>query len=167
MPEPDQLNNDPSFKADLEAFNRVMLGMNMAFHKQLTQTLSDFQLTPPQFGALMTLDERPHGCMMSEVAAAVHQVPATMTGIIDRLYEHQLVERQVDPANRRSWRVSLTQQGHELIEEIKRRQHAHIVNVMSTFSTNDRQELVRLLGRYLELTLIHLEKSDKIGKISI
>lgn len=95
MPEPDQLNNDPSFKADLEAFNRVMLGMNMAFRKQLTQTLSDFQLTPPQFGALMTLNERPNGCMMSEVAAAVHQVPATMTGIIDRLYNTSLLSARL------------------------------------------------------------------------
>jgi DNA-binding MarR family transcriptional regulator len=157
MPEPDQLNNDPSFQADMEAFNRVMLGMNMAFRKQLTQTLSEFQLTPPQFGALMTLDDRPHGCMMSEVAAAVHQVPATMTGIIDRLYERQLVERHIDPSNRRSWRVSLTQQGHGLIEEIKHRQHAHLMNVLNTFSAHDRQELIRLLGRYLELTLTHFE----------
>jgi DNA-binding MarR family transcriptional regulator len=158
MLEPEQLNSDPSFEADLEAFNRVMLGMNMVFRRQLGQTLSDFQLTPPQFGTMMILDERPHGCMMSEVASAVHQVPATMTGIIDRLYERQLVERQVDPSNRRSWRVSLTQQGSELIDEIKHKQHTHLVDMLSAFSAHDRQELVRLFGRLLELTLIHLEK---------
>jgi hypothetical protein len=35
---------------------------------------------------------------MSSLAEATHQVAATMTGVVDRLAERDLVERQADPA---------------------------------------------------------------------
>jgi len=150
-------NRDASFQTDLDAFDRIIFSLGMVFRRQLTQTLTDYQLTPPQFGAMVSLMEHPHGCMMSEVAASVHQVPATMTGIIDRLYERQLVERQTDPKNRRSLLVSLTPQGRSLIEEIKHKQHNHLKNVMTNFSAGERHDLIHLMERYLELTVNQLD----------
>ena len=46
-----------------------------------------------------------------ELVVATGQRPSTVTGILDRLERRGLVERQLDPDDRRSFRVALTADG--------------------------------------------------------
>jgi DNA-binding MarR family transcriptional regulator len=46
-----------------------------------------------------------------ELVAATGQRPSTVTGILDRLERRGLVERSLDPADRRSFSVALTADG--------------------------------------------------------
>ena len=48
---------------------------------------------------------------IGELVAATGQRPSTVTGILDRLERRGLVERQLDPADRRSFRIGLTPDG--------------------------------------------------------
>jgi DNA-binding MarR family transcriptional regulator len=80
-----------------------------------------------------------------------------MTGIIDRLTEHGLVERRPDPNDRRALRVSLTQAGQSLLAEIDNLQQERMLRVFSSFSTQERHEMLRLMSHYLETTLAEIE----------
>jgi MarR family transcriptional regulator, organic hydroperoxide resistance regulator len=48
---------------------------------------------------------------IGELVAATGQRPSTVTGILDRLERRGLVERGLDPDDRRSFRVALTADG--------------------------------------------------------
>ncbi len=72
---------------------------------------AEFDLTPSQARALRVLDEP---CAMGDVAARLHCDPSNVTGIVDRLEERGLVERRVDPADRRRKMIAVTEAGRDL-----------------------------------------------------
>jgi DNA-binding MarR family transcriptional regulator len=77
------------------------------------ETISEADLTPPQYFVLSLLWER-DGRPFKELAEASHCSPATMTGIIDTLEKKGLVTRDPNPADRRSLLARLTEQGKTL-----------------------------------------------------
>jgi DNA-binding MarR family transcriptional regulator len=73
-------------------------------------TVSEVDLTPPQFQTLRLLweqDRQP----FKDLAAANGCTRPTMTGIVDTLEKNGLVTRQPNPNDRRSLLVTLTEKG--------------------------------------------------------
>ena len=60
---------------------------------------------------------RPEGLPASEVAGLLAVSPASVTGRVDRLEAQGLVTRTLDPEDRRSWRITLTDAGRALVRE--------------------------------------------------
>ena len=58
----------------------------------------------------------PYTLIPSELSATLMMSRAGMTNRLDRLESAGLVERTLDPADRRSFRITLTKQGHALID---------------------------------------------------
>ncbi|KAA0678834.1 MarR family winged helix-turn-helix transcriptional regulator [Roseomonas genomospecies 6] len=76
--------------------------------------IGDAQLTPTQWGALVTL--RAEGSLsQNQLGRLTYMDPATTQGVILRLVERKLVERQPDPQDRRRTSVSLTRNGQTLV----------------------------------------------------
>jgi DNA-binding MarR family transcriptional regulator len=138
---------------DVEALRQTILRLSWASQRRLAHELDAFGLTVPQYMALRALNINPDGCSMSELAAASLQVSATMTGIIDRLVERGLAARQRDPEDRRALCISLTSQGHELLQQIERQQQARMQRIFGELTPEERQVLLRLISMYLEATL--------------
>ncbi|MNV88130.1 HTH-type transcriptional repressor NicR [compost metagenome] len=79
--------------------------------------IGDSQLTPTQWGALVTL--RAEGSLsQNQLGRLTFMDPATTQGVILRLVERQLVERQPDPQDRRRTSVSLTRAGQSLVSTL-------------------------------------------------
>jgi DNA-binding MarR family transcriptional regulator len=77
------------------------------------QTVSDADLTPPQYAILNMLwekDARP----FKEFAEALLCTRATITGVIDTLERKELVVRKPNPDDRRSLLATLTEAGRSL-----------------------------------------------------
>lgn len=92
--------------------------------KQLLQTLSrpEIGLTLPQMVTLFAIREAGL-CRMSDLADITQQSAGTLTGIVDRLIEENLVGRVRDAEDRRVVQVMLTRQGEQrlaLVEEARR-----------------------------------------------
>src|SRR5262245_30271054 len=78
----------------------------------------EFDLMPPQQMILGLLDEpRP----MGELAHHMHCDNSNITGLVDRLSERGLVERQPAPGDRRVKLVALTDEGRRIRDELIRR----------------------------------------------
>ncbi|MBN1146817.1 MAG: MarR family transcriptional regulator [Anaerolineales bacterium] len=137
---------------------QVTLRLSWASQRRLARELEGFRLTVPQYMALRALQcgDR-QGCMMSELAEASQQVSATMTGIIDRLAEHGLVERRPDPYDRRALRVSLTQDGHDLLAQIERLGQARLARTLESFTHAERKQIIGLMQAYLQVVLAELD----------
>jgi MarR family transcriptional regulator for hemolysin len=64
--------------------------------------------------------ERQPDLSQSELAAIAEVAPMTIARLVDRLEELGLVERRVDPKDRRLWRLRLTPAAAPTVREIKR-----------------------------------------------
>jgi DNA-binding MarR family transcriptional regulator len=64
--------------------------------------------------------ERHPDLSQSELAAIAEVAPMTIARLVDRLEELGLVERRVDPKDRRLWRLRLTPAAAPTVREIKR-----------------------------------------------
>ena len=107
--------------ARIGAIDELIRRITWQSHKQLLQTLSQpaIALTLPQMVTLFAI--RGAGtCRMSELAEITRQSAGTLTGIVDRLIEDDLVGRVRDVDDRRVVQVTLTAQGKERLARVER-----------------------------------------------
>jgi DNA-binding MarR family transcriptional regulator len=76
-------------------------------------------VTRAQLTILARLERQPD-LSQSELAAIAEVAPMTIARLVDRLEELGLVERRVDPKDRRLWRLRLTPAAAPIVREIKR-----------------------------------------------
>lgn len=108
--------------------------------------IRQFDLTPAQFDVIATLGNTT-GMSMGELGEKTLITKGTLTGVIDRLEQKQLVCREVPPDNRRSVIVRLTPQGKERFEQVF---PVHITYLKTYFEKLEPSELELLrvlLGR--------------------
>jgi DNA-binding MarR family transcriptional regulator len=78
--------------------------------------------------------------------AAVEQVqPPSMTRIVARLEEAGLTEREVDPQDRRSVRVRITDKGKRLLARSRTRRDAFLAQRIARLTAEERDVLARAL----------------------
>ena len=78
-----------------------------ALRKAFGRRAAALGVTGAQWKVLFKLTVKP-GLRQTELADMLDIEPITLSRIIDRLQEAGLVERQADPADRRAWRLHVT-----------------------------------------------------------
>lgn len=109
---------DVAAMATVARLNRLSLLVNRRIEDALAangSSLADFDVL-----SALRRDGAPYRLMPSELARRVMLSPSGMTHRIDQLETAGLVERQVDPANRRTMPVALTDEGVRLAEVLVR-----------------------------------------------
>src|SRR4051812_43631836 len=116
--------------------------------KRFMSLASEYDLSPPQLGALKALDPE-HPLAMSELAAIRGCDNSNVTGIVDRLEYRGLVERRPAEHDRRVKLLALTDEGRELRDELADRLHAP-PEQLSALSEADQRALRDILARALD-----------------
>jgi DNA-binding MarR family transcriptional regulator len=147
------LVTDSNLHADIVEMERLTLQMGWTMHKHQTQQLKAYNLTMPQFMILRALQRLDMGCTMSELGEAAMQVPATVTGIIDRLEEQALVSREPNPTDRRSYHIILTEAGKALLQAIDAQRQQNISSVFQDIPEEQRKLLLTFLQQYMSAML--------------
>lgn len=75
-------------------------------------------VTRPQWQVLSVL-HRMEGINQGGLAEVLEVEPITAGRMIDRMQDGELVERRADPADRRAWRLHLTERGNELLQQLQ------------------------------------------------
>lgn len=128
------------------------VGRAAAFLDQrLHETFADFGLNRVEFDVLATLTRSgpPHRLSPSQLVRALMRSSGAMTHIVDRLEAAGLIERTLDPEDRRSILVGLTKKGHELFDRVAA---AHLENeaaLLSALTEDEQQALAGLLRKLL------------------
>jgi DNA-binding MarR family transcriptional regulator len=138
---------------DVTALDQVMLRLSWFARKQLAQELETYEITVPQYITLKQIKSNLNGSTMKELAEAAQQVSPTMTGIIDRLSERNLVIRVPNPHDRRAYKVSLTDQGDLLLNKIEKHRRERITIAVAVLTDEERKNLIRLMERYFKATV--------------
>ncbi len=123
-----------------EALALVIARMRDIWHKRMRA----IDLTPPQSIALRKLLDGP--LPMGSVAEVLSCDASTLTGIADRLEERGLIERRLDPSDRRVKLLALTEPGRALVTSIDGPFTPDIPG-LAALTPDERAELTRLLVR--------------------
>lgn len=114
------------------------------------ETRTPGELSDAQYGLLFGLRDHQE-LPMSELAVMADLSPATVTGMLDALAAAGLVSRERSRRDRRVVLASLTQRGHELVEE----RHARFAPcwnaALAEFSDEDLRTAAAVLDRLREM----------------
>lgn len=106
-----------------------------------------FASTLPRFDLLSQLYRAPDGLTMGELSARLMVTNGNVTGLISRLVNEGLVDRIVNPADRRVQRVSLSRKGRRFFGSMAPANQAWINQAMAGMTPAELRELQRLLAK--------------------
>jgi DNA-binding MarR family transcriptional regulator len=103
-------------------------------------------VTRPQWHVLSIL-KRNEGINQGGLAELLEVEPITAGRMIDRLQEAELVERRPDPADRRAWRLYVTDKGKELFDQLRPCAMETFDEALEGIGPKEREELMASLQR--------------------
>jgi MarR family transcriptional regulator, transcriptional regulator for hemolysin len=106
-------------------------------------------LTMPQWRVLGQLSQS-NGLSQSALAGLIESDPMTVSGMIERLEAKGLVSREPDPADSRAKIVTLTNDAHGLMKEIRVIAHRIHDEALAGISDSERETALNVLTRVSE-----------------
>ena len=103
-------------------------------------------VTRPQWQVL-TLLARHEGINQGGLADILEVEPITLGRMIDRLQDAELVARRPDPADRRAWRLFMTERGNGLLAQLQPYGSETFEQALEGISHERQQELMVMLER--------------------
>lgn len=97
--------------------------------KKGREILLDYDITPPQFNALLTLVEN-GDLTIGELSNKMYLACSTVTDLLDRMERNDLVVRVKDEKDRRIVRIQVLDKGHDLIEKILNTRRIYLAKVL-------------------------------------
>lgn len=115
----------------------------------VSENAKAFELDYPQFDVVMTLRRQGKGKTLSPSLLAKEMMLSTsaMTNRLDRLEKRGLIERIVDPNDRRGLRIALTEDGFNLVDTLVVSHVETEARMIENLTQQERTELRRLLAK--------------------
>ncbi len=117
--------------------------------RRLAPVFEKANITPQQWAVLAALGEAGEPTTLAAVARTLLVSKQNMTGMIARLEQLALVERNENPNDLRSARVQLTRRGRGVVERL-RPAYERWVGTVGGLSDRDLQSLARTVDRLIE-----------------
>ncbi|WP_339210183.1 MarR family transcriptional regulator [Aeribacillus sp. FSL K6-8210] len=108
--------------------------------------LSNYSITPPQFDALLLLNESGN-MTIGELSNKMYLACSTITDLIDRMEKNNLVKRVKDEKDRRLVRIQLLENGQRVIEAALAKRQEYLREVLKNFSDQEIVQLEKLLAK--------------------
>jgi DNA-binding MarR family transcriptional regulator len=118
-------------------------------NKQTTGFMERINLTVPQAVVMWTLGAYGGRATMSDIAQLTHQSAATVTGIVDRLTDAGLVERDRDKGDRRVVYVQVTQAGTAKLDEIEAERRKQMEQMTEGLTDGELEQLNGILAKLI------------------
>lgn len=120
--------------------------LSQLFSRKFQEHLDPYGLTPFHWVVLCCLWQE-DGLPTSTIGERLQQVGGTLTGVLDRMEQRNLIRRQREPQDRRIWRIWLTEEGKQLQHKLPPIALEIKEQAFKGFSAMERQQLSDLLER--------------------
>lgn len=141
----------PDVAAVVQSFRRITKSIH-EFSKAVDR---EYGITGPQLWAMMTIQEL-ESCSAGDLADRLFVHPSTITGVIQRLEEKRLINRQRRADDRRAVVLSLTPLGKKLLHRAPMRTPGHVVKALEVMPSDEVAQLRLLLDSLVE----HMQIQD-------
>ncbi|HNX27989.1 MAG TPA: MarR family transcriptional regulator [Syntrophomonadaceae bacterium] len=115
-------------------------------HQLFKAKLAPYGVTPGQYGILQCLWDE-NGLTLKQIAERMYLDSSTVTGILDRMEQKDLIRRCPDPGDRRALSVMLTLKGEELRTPVSQAIETANQYALQNISTEDGKYLKELLKK--------------------
>ena len=141
---------DDTSGMELVRLMRVLTNLCEAIH---TQELSDDDLSGPRWGLLLRLfAEERHGRQAGITPTSLSRCQRvhknTISALLRGLEEQGLVQRSLDPDDRRRFRIQLTPAGRERVQSTAPQRIQRLNQMVSGLSGPERAQLIALLTKW-------------------
>ena len=97
-----------------ECVNFLLTTAQHTVYQYLSQRLAPYDITPSQYGILNCLWINDGTCLPRQIAELLCLETSTVSGILDRMQKKDLIDRVINPENRREILVMITPKGEAL-----------------------------------------------------
>ncbi|MFQ7586135.1 MAG: MarR family winged helix-turn-helix transcriptional regulator [[Clostridium] symbiosum] len=97
-----------------ECINFLLTTAQHTVFQYLSQRLAPYDITPSQYGILNCLWINDGTCLPRQSAELLCLETSTVSGILDRMQKKDLIDRVINPENRREILVMITPKGEAL-----------------------------------------------------
>jgi DNA-binding MarR family transcriptional regulator len=144
--------------AYVDELERLLRTVSSIIKRRGRDILSNFDITPPQFNALLIL--RNHGNLtIGELGEKMYLACSTATDLIDRMERNGLMERRRDQNDRRVIRLHVKEKGMEMVQAVMAARKRYLSGILDQIS--EEEILVMINGmRHLQelMTGAHPDK---------
>lgn len=116
-------------------------------HKKEFQTIKEGGLTPAQFGVLEALYNK-GDLRIGEIIEKILTTSGNITVVIKNLEKEGLVKKALDPEDKRSAIISLTDKGKEVVEDILPNHIENIKDIFSVLTDEEKIVLKNILKKF-------------------
>lgn len=116
-------------------------------HKKELETVRESGLTPAQFGVLEALYNK-GDLRICELIEKILTTSGNITVVIKNLEKEGLVKKSQDPEDKRSFIISLTGKGKEVIEQILPNHINNIISIFEVLSDEEKTTLKNILKKF-------------------
>ncbi|TPW26308.1 MarR family winged helix-turn-helix transcriptional regulator [Pararhizobium mangrovi] len=141
------LQENPSdHRSELRLWLRLLTCSNLIETEIRRRLRERFDTTLPRFDLMAQLFRSEDGVLLGELSQRMMVSNGNVTGLVERLVQEGLIERQVSETDRRSVRVRMTPHGHSEFAVMADAHADWIAELLGDLSENDRERLWRRLG---------------------
>lgn len=133
-------------QSDKTSFGFLVTDVTRLMRKHFDRRAGCFNLTRAQWRALKRLSHR-QGICQNELAEELELEPIAIGRVIDRLQKAGFVERRADPADRRAWRLFLTDRAHAVVDDMEDIANALFQQAKRGISAADMKCMIGVLAR--------------------
>lgn len=129
-----------------ENFATLMAQVSRLMRRAFDEKARTIGVTRPQWQVLVLLGSNA-GINQGGLAEILEVEPITLGRMIDRLQDAELVERRPDPADRRAWRLFLTDKAQGLLEQLRPLADEMLEAALDGIPAEDRDNLAETMRR--------------------
>ena len=124
------------FSGSVVRIERLLRHVAFIIKKRGRDILSDFEITTPQFLALVVLKDKP-GITMGELCERLFLACSTATDLIDRMEKNGYLDRNRDPEDRRVIRLSITGKGKDIISQVINARRRYVESILAQLTQEE------------------------------
>lgn len=129
---------------------KILIGLHRAINyidRQSAKIFTEYKLSMGQFAVLEALYHK-GDATIGEIQERILSSSGTMPLIINNLEKRGYLIRETDRKDKRRCILHITPRGEELIGEVYPRNEARIIETMSLWTEEEKEQLVTLLKKF-------------------
>lgn len=142
----------PHAKQSLRVWLRMLRTTTIIEKRIRAHLKAEYDSTLPRFDVLSALYRETAPITMTQLTAHLLVSNGNLTGLVNRLVEDGLIDRESDPDDRRAQRVMLTPEGRRAFHVMAEGHEALVDSLFAALSDSDMETLL-LLTTKLDTTL--------------